>query len=84
MLGLPPLDPVGGSAPATPLLDMQEVFRQTVTAIVLIVVIFLPLYKKTAVWFLAIQLFGYSPIILRIRPFSYAYREEVLLLQEPL
>ena len=58
--------------------------KAVITAIVLIAVIFLPLYKKTAVWFLAIQLFGYSPIILRIHPFSYAYREEVLLPQEPL
>ena len=47
----------------------------------LIAVIFLPLYTKTAVWFLAIQLlFVYSPIILRIYHFSCACRlAEVLL-----
>ncbi|HCE25891.1 MAG TPA: hypothetical protein DEQ78_01210, partial [Ruminococcaceae bacterium] len=31
-LGLPPLVPVGGYAPATPFLNKQEVFRQTETA----------------------------------------------------
>ena len=29
LLGLPPLDPVGGYAPATPFLSTIEVFRQT-------------------------------------------------------
>ncbi|MBE5718459.1 MAG: hypothetical protein EGR80_07900 [Ruminiclostridium sp.] len=29
MLGLPPLVPVGGFAPATPFLNKQEVFRQS-------------------------------------------------------
>ena len=29
LLGLPPLDPVGGFAPATPFLSTIEVFRQT-------------------------------------------------------
>ena len=29
LLGLPPLDPVGGFAPATPFLNKQEVFRQS-------------------------------------------------------
>ena len=29
LLGLPPLDPVGGYAPATPFLSMIEVFRQS-------------------------------------------------------
>ena len=29
LLGLPPLDPVGGYAPATPFLYNQEVYRQT-------------------------------------------------------
>ena len=29
LLGLPPLDPVGGFAPATPFQYLQEVFRQT-------------------------------------------------------
>ena len=31
LLGLPPLDPVGGYAPATPFLSTIEVFRQSVT-----------------------------------------------------
>ena len=30
LLGLPPLVPVGGSAPATPFLSTKEVFRQSV------------------------------------------------------
>ena len=30
LLGLPPLDPVGGYAPATPFLNNQEVYRQSV------------------------------------------------------
>jgi hypothetical protein len=29
LLGLPPLDPVGGYAPATPFLSTKEVFRQS-------------------------------------------------------
>ena len=29
LLGLPPLDPVGGYAPATPFLNNQEVYRQS-------------------------------------------------------
>ena len=29
LLGLPPLDPVGGYAPATPFLYNQEVYRQS-------------------------------------------------------
>ena len=29
LLGLPPLDPVGGSAPSTPFLKNQEVYRQS-------------------------------------------------------
>ena len=33
LLGLPPLDPVGGFAPATPFQYLQEVYRQTVTAL---------------------------------------------------
>ncbi len=33
LLGLPPLDPVGGYAPATPFLSTIEVFRLTVTAL---------------------------------------------------
>ena len=32
-VGLPPLDPVGGYAPATPFLYNQEVYRQTETGI---------------------------------------------------
>jgi hypothetical protein len=31
LLGLPPLDPVGGFAPATPFLSTIEVFRQSGT-----------------------------------------------------
>ena len=33
LLGLPPLDPVGGYAPATPFLYNQEVYRQSETAL---------------------------------------------------
>ena len=33
LLGLPPLDPVGGYAPATPFLYNQEVYRQSETDI---------------------------------------------------